>query len=130
MAVRHTHEVVGDVPLLVTENGFATSDDQRRIAYTGEALRHLRDAMDDGIDVRGYLRWSLLDNFEWDGRGQSHWLDTPVQSGPSGVSGPDQRFSNSAGEGVSLEVAMAPLRSLCAAQVRLWQRGRAAGGPS
>ncbi|MEV0196736.1 family 1 glycosylhydrolase [Nonomuraea sp. NPDC050691] len=65
IAVRHTHDVVGDVPIVVTENGIATSDDQRRVAYTGEALRHLRDAMDDGIDVRGYLHWSLLDNFEW-----------------------------------------------------------------
>ncbi|MFI6792093.1 glycoside hydrolase family 1 protein [Nonomuraea sp. NPDC050383] len=65
IAVRHTHDVVGGVPIVVTENGIATSDDQRRIAYTGEALRHLRDAMDDGIDVRGYLHWSLLDNFEW-----------------------------------------------------------------
>jgi beta-glucosidase len=65
IAVRHTREVVGDVPILVTENGIATSDDERRIAYTHAALNHLRDAMDDGIDVRGYLHWSLLDNFEW-----------------------------------------------------------------
>jgi beta-glucosidase len=65
IAVRHTHDVVGDVPIVVTENGIATIDDQRRIAYTGEALRHLRDTMDDGIDVHGYLHWSLLDNFEW-----------------------------------------------------------------
>ncbi|GAA5078242.1 beta-glucosidase [Thermocatellispora tengchongensis] len=65
IAVRHTHDVVGDVPILVTENGIATADDRRRIAYTDEALNHLRDAMDDGIDVRGYLHWSLLDNFEW-----------------------------------------------------------------
>jgi beta-glucosidase len=65
IAVRHTHQVVGDVPILVTENGIATNDDRRRIAYTSEALRHLGEAMDDGIDVRGYLHWSLLDNFEW-----------------------------------------------------------------
>ncbi|GIH73586.1 glycoside hydrolase family 1 protein [Planobispora longispora] len=65
IAVRHTREVVGNVPIVVTENGIATPDDRRRIAYTEEALRHLRDAMDDGIDVRGYLHWSLLDNFEW-----------------------------------------------------------------
>jgi beta-glucosidase len=65
IAVRHTHDVVGDVPILITENGIATQDDERRIAYTSEALRHLRAAMDEGIDVRGYLHWSLLDNFEW-----------------------------------------------------------------
>ncbi|MEU6904134.1 family 1 glycosylhydrolase [Streptomyces coeruleorubidus] len=66
IAVRHTREVVGDdVPILITENGMATADDERRIAYTTGALTALRDAMDDGIDVRGYLHWSLLDNFEW-----------------------------------------------------------------
>jgi beta-glucosidase len=65
IAVRHTHDVVGDVPIVVTENGIATDDDQRRIDYTGEALRHLHEAIADGIDVRGYLHWTLLDNFEW-----------------------------------------------------------------
>ena len=65
IAIRHTRDVVGDVPIIVTENGIATSDDERRIAYTRAALGHLLDARNDGIDVRGYLHWSLLDNFEW-----------------------------------------------------------------
>jgi beta-glucosidase len=65
IAVRHARDVVGDVPVLVTENGIAIGDDERRVAYTSAALGHLRDAMDDGVDVRGYLHWSLLDNFEW-----------------------------------------------------------------
>lgn len=65
IALRHTRDVVGDVPIVVTENGIATSDDARRIAYTSEALRHMHDAIADGVDVRGYLHWSLLDNFEW-----------------------------------------------------------------
>jgi beta-glucosidase len=65
IAVRHTSDVVGDVPIVVSENGIATSDDERRIAYTSVALSHLLGAIDDGIDVRGYLHWSLLDNFEW-----------------------------------------------------------------
>lgn len=71
MAVRHTWDVTGGVPILVTENGIATGDDTRRIAYTQEALRHLFTAADDGIDVRGYLHWSALDNFEW-----GHWEPT------------------------------------------------------
>jgi beta-glucosidase len=64
-AVRHARDVVGDVPVLVTENGIATADDTRRIAYTRGALQGLQRAMADGIDVRGYLHWSLLDNYEW-----------------------------------------------------------------
>lgn len=71
MAVRHTWEVTDGVPILITENGIATGDDTRRIAYTTEALRHLFAAMDDGIDVRGYLHWTALDNYEW-----GHWEPT------------------------------------------------------
>ena len=65
IAIRHTRDVVGDVPIIVTENGIATHDDARRIAYTTEALEGLGRALDDGIDIRGYCHWSLLDNFEW-----------------------------------------------------------------
>ncbi|MBO0982617.1 glycoside hydrolase family 1 protein [Rathayibacter sp. SD072] len=71
IALRHAWEVSGGVPLLVTENGIATPDDARRIAYTEEALRYLHEAVADEIDVRGYLHWSLLDNFEW-----GHWEPT------------------------------------------------------
>ncbi|MDX3308500.1 family 1 glycosylhydrolase [Streptomyces sp. ME08-AFT2] len=71
IAVRHAWRTTGHVPVLVTENGIATADDSRRIAYTGEALRHLFAAVDDGVDVRGYLHWSALDNYEW-----GHWKPT------------------------------------------------------
>jgi beta-glucosidase len=71
MAVRHTWEVTGGTPILVTENGIATADDTRRIDYTRGALRALFAAMDDGVDVRGYLHWSALDNYEW-----GHWEPT------------------------------------------------------
>lgn len=71
IAVRHAWEVTGGVPILITENGIATADDEQRIDYTREALLHLKKAMDEGIDVRGYLHWSLLDNYEW-----GHWGPT------------------------------------------------------
>ena len=63
-----------DIPIYITENGVAQDDspdreaildDDERIAYVAETLRHVRRAMDDGIDVRGYYLWSLMDNFEW-----------------------------------------------------------------
>jgi beta-glucosidase len=53
------------VPLIVTENGIATNDDSRRVEYFPRALTGLKRAIDDGVDVRGYVAWSLLDNFEW-----------------------------------------------------------------
>ncbi|MEU6171321.1 family 1 glycosylhydrolase [Streptantibioticus parmotrematis] len=65
-AVRHTARVVGaGVPVLVTENGIATDDDRQRVAYTTRALAGLAAALRDGVDVRGYLHWSALDNYEW-----------------------------------------------------------------
>lgn len=52
-------------PVIVTENGIATDDDSARITYTASALRSLAAAIERGVDVRGYLHWTLLDNFEW-----------------------------------------------------------------
>jgi beta-glucosidase len=55
----------GALPLLVTENGIGTTDDDQRIDYVRQALGGVLDAIAEGIDVRGYTYWSLLDNFEW-----------------------------------------------------------------
>lgn len=62
--IRRAAEVAG-VPVLVTENGIGTHDDRRRIAYTSTALEGVARCIADGVDVRGYVHWSLLDNFEW-----------------------------------------------------------------
>lgn len=51
--------------LLVTENGIATNDDSRRIAFIEKALAGVENCIKDGIPVKGYCHWSLLDNFEW-----------------------------------------------------------------
>jgi beta-glucosidase len=53
------------VPVYVTENGIATEDDARRVEYIRRALAGVQKCLADGIDVRGYFHWSLLDNFEW-----------------------------------------------------------------
>jgi beta-glucosidase len=55
----------GALPLLVTENGIGTRDDTQRIDYVRQALSGVLEAIEQGIDVRGYTYWSLLDNFEW-----------------------------------------------------------------
>jgi beta-glucosidase len=64
-SIAYAAQVLPDVPLLVTENGIATADDEDRIRFTDEALRGLSHAIARGADVRGYVHWSLLDNFEW-----------------------------------------------------------------
>lgn len=62
------------LPLYITENGLASMDwvhldgtvpDPGRIDYTARYLGALSQAMEDGVDVRGYFHWSILDNFEW-----------------------------------------------------------------
>jgi beta-glucosidase len=52
-------------PILVTENGIATDHDPIRADYVRRALEGLARVRADGIDLRGYLYWSALDNFEW-----------------------------------------------------------------
>jgi beta-glucosidase len=52
-------------PIIVSENGIDTTDDNLRIRYIDEALLGLPDAMKSGVPVLGYFHWSLLDNFEW-----------------------------------------------------------------
>jgi beta-glucosidase len=63
--IRLAHEMAPGVPVFVTENGIATDDDSRRVAYMQGALEGLLRAMDDGVEVEGFLYWSLLDNYEW-----------------------------------------------------------------
>jgi len=65
----------GDLPIHITENGAAFEDpradrdgrvaDPLRVDYFRSHLRAIREAIADGVDVRGYYAWSLLDNFEW-----------------------------------------------------------------
>ena len=51
--------------LIVTENGIATENDARRSEFIKEAVSGVMAAKADGVNVSGYLHWSLLDNFEW-----------------------------------------------------------------
>jgi beta-glucosidase len=52
-------------PIYVTEHGLADAADQNRAWYIRESLKGIAAQVKDGADVRGYLHWSLLDNFEW-----------------------------------------------------------------
>ena len=62
--IRRVHEDFrGD--LMVTENGVATSDDARRVEFIRRALDGVEKCLADGIPVKGYCYWSLMDNFEW-----------------------------------------------------------------
>lgn len=63
-AVRYAHAATGR-PILVTEHGVSANDDAIRQWFIPESLGHLHQAIAEGIPVKGYCHWSLLDNFEW-----------------------------------------------------------------
>jgi beta-glucosidase len=52
-------------PIYVTENGVATDDDTRRVEFIRRAVAGVGRCVADGLDVRSYIHWSLLDNWEW-----------------------------------------------------------------
>lgn len=63
-ALRHLSQRI-NLPLYVTEHGCASKDQDFRINDLKDHLHHLQLAMSEGVDVRGFFYWSLLDNFEW-----------------------------------------------------------------
>jgi beta-glucosidase len=54
-----------DKPVLITENGISDADDDQRAEFIIDHLREIHQAIEDGVDVRGYMHWTLLDNYEW-----------------------------------------------------------------
>jgi len=52
-------------PIIVMENGLADASDKYRASFIIDHLYYIHKAIEEGIDVRGYCHWSLLDNFEW-----------------------------------------------------------------
>jgi beta-glucosidase len=71
--VHRVHEEYAPIPLMITENGAAFDDqlaedgvrDAERISYLRDHLAVVHQAIESGVDLRGYFVWSLLDNFEW-----------------------------------------------------------------
>jgi len=61
------------IPIYITENGAAYNDkvedgrvhDQKRVEYLKQHFEIARKAIENGVDLRGYFVWSLIDNFEW-----------------------------------------------------------------
>ena len=74
-ALLWVRERYGDIPIYITENGAAfydppspidgAVDDPLRVAYFRSHLQAAREAVRQGVPLRGYFAWSLLDNFEW-----------------------------------------------------------------
>ncbi|KAK9101026.1 hypothetical protein Scep_024456 [Stephania cephalantha] len=75
--LNYIKEKYSNPPVYITEIGFVTLDkgqtaeelirDEERVKYIKETLRYTLQAMREGSDLRGYMIWSYIDNFEWDG---------------------------------------------------------------
>lgn len=74
LLVHVANDYAGDVPLYVTENGAAYDDDVsaggevadvERTEFLRAHVAATLDAIEQGVDVRGYFYWSLMDNYEW-----------------------------------------------------------------
>ncbi|QHE51546.1 GH1 family beta-glucosidase [Pontibacillus sp. HMF3514] len=69
----HLQQKYGDVPIYITENGACYNheiedgvvNDEERIDYLKQHLTALHRAIKSGVPIKGYILWSLLDNFEW-----------------------------------------------------------------
>jgi beta-glucosidase len=63
--LRRAASMVPGTDLVVTEHGIATNDDEERVEFIVDGLAAVASVLSEGLPVRGYLYWSLLDNFEW-----------------------------------------------------------------
>lgn len=53
------------LPIMITENGIADADDVSRKLWLSHTIDSMRQAVDNGVELLGYVHWSLIDNFEW-----------------------------------------------------------------
>jgi beta-glucosidase len=65
IALRRLHDELTGRPLLICEHGVGTDDDAWRASVLRESLAVVADAIDDGVDVRGFFHWTGVDNYEW-----------------------------------------------------------------
>ena len=62
--IRRVHAEL-PIDIIITENGVGIADDERRCAFIRTAMEGVQNCLADGIPVKGYMHWSLMDNFEW-----------------------------------------------------------------
>lgn len=69
-SLTNLHKRYPGTTFYITENGWSSTgglEDDDRIKYYRAALESLLDILDAGVDLKGYMAWSLMDNFEWTG---------------------------------------------------------------
>jgi beta-glucosidase len=59
------HDELPTTPLLIAEYGIGTDDDEQRAQYLADGLRITADALERGVDVKGFFHWTAVDNYEW-----------------------------------------------------------------
>jgi len=65
LAIKRMHQAFPNLPIYITENGIGTDDDAWRQNVLVDHLKMMHKAIQEGINIKGYFHWSLIDNFEW-----------------------------------------------------------------
>lgn len=68
--LKHLHNAYPGVDIYITENGWASdqgTEDDDRVNYIRSALDQALEAVEQGVRLKGYFVWSLMDSFEWGG---------------------------------------------------------------
>jgi beta-glucosidase len=65
LVLHRLHEELPGRPLVVSEHGVGTDDDAWRVSVLRESLAFVEEAIEDGIDLRGFFHWTGIDNYEW-----------------------------------------------------------------
>lgn len=65
LAIKRMHHAFPNLPMYITENGIGTDNDAWRQNVLIDHLKMMHKALQEGIDIKGYFYWSLIDNFEW-----------------------------------------------------------------
>lgn len=66
VVIDRLHAALPHKPLLVSEYGIGTDDDFERCRYIDAGVAIARDALDRGVDLRGFFHWTGVDNYEWE----------------------------------------------------------------
>jgi beta-glucosidase len=80
-------------PIVITENGIGTQSEQKKIRYFRDHVNQMLRAMNSGVDVRGYMPWTLIDNYEWaEGFGANFGFTHLSRDGRSLIMEPSARW--------------------------------------
>jgi len=72
-SIKRVHQAGLDLPIYVTASGVATTDEDFRVQYLGQCIKQVHEAIEQGLDVRGYFHYTDVDAYEWNKGFDAHY---------------------------------------------------------